>query len=317
MPDREHRILTPSPAARRSAFTLPELLVVVGVMAILTLIAVGAFRSLTGSKSVESANNQLAGILGRARGEAIALQETRGIAFFLDSDTQRVQVIEVHQSQYPSSPPANPAEIYLDAVADRDVLLLPDGVGIQMIDDSIVVDPGTPPNYPYDDVRQNDAYIGFNKAPPGFNRASPTADSFTFGGAILFDSYGRVIQKRFGFKFYLETSGGGRIYSELSKTLGMDAVETALKDFPNGGTINMISQFGFVAFNSEDYAGQITAGGTLKDLYTDPQVIGAGAPYNAAQAETGISELAEEKWLDDNAVPQLVNRNNGTLVRGE
>lgn len=319
MPGRAHHTRTLSSATPRRAFTLPELLVVIGVMAILTLIAVGAFRSLTGSKSVESANNQLAGILGRVRGEAIGLQETRGVAFFLDPDTQRVQVIDVHQSQYPTFPPANPAEVYLDAVPDRDVILLPDGVGLEMIDDAAVTDPGTPTN-PYDDIRQDDAYIGFNAAPNGFNHASASAPGFLYGGAILFDSYGRVIQRRIGFKFYIESASGAKSYSELAKVLGMDAAENTLWDFPAAATPVLRSQIGFVAFESEAFANNVGPAAApvkspLLEMYTDPQIL--GVPYGTKNTGTDQYESVEEKWLDDNSIPMLVNRNNGTLVRGE
>ena len=38
---------------------------------------------------------------------------------------------------------------------------------------------------------------------------------------------------------------------------------------------------------------------------------------NQTNSATDISELQEEKWLDENSAPQLINRNNGTLVRAE
>jgi hypothetical protein len=132
---------------------------------------------------------------------------------------------------------------------------------------------------------------------------------------ILFDGYGRVTSRTYGFKCYLD-SAAGRQPSGLAKAWEMDAAPTALVDIiPTG---NVRSQFGFVVFNSEEFANIATGTGGLKALYEDPQVIGASAtPYAMSNSATGVSELAEEKWLDDNSAPQLVNRNNGTLVRAE
>ena len=127
--------------ANPKAFTLIELLVVIGIITVVSLIAVPAFRAMTGQRSTESATNQLSGLLGRARADAIGLQEIRGVAFFIEPESQRVQAVLVKQAQYPTaypaSPPAPPApDVFLDYVEDRDPVLLPPGVGIQLVDDT-------------------------------------------------------------------------------------------------------------------------------------------------------------------------------------
>src|SRR5688572_30246091 len=148
-------------------FTLAELLVVIGIIVIVAVIAIPSIRALTGSRSTESAHNQLAGLLGRARGQAIALQRTHGVAFFIDRETGRVAAYIVKQVDPPSEdtipddyPPAYAVDLYLDYLEDHDPVLLPSGVGVQMIDDAAVATADTPT--PVDDTRGDDAYIGFN-----------------------------------------------------------------------------------------------------------------------------------------------------------
>src|SRR5262245_38098701 len=68
----------------RRAFTVTELLIVIGIIVLVIALAVPAFNVITGSKSIESANNQISAFLARARNEAIGLQEIRGIAFYPD-----------------------------------------------------------------------------------------------------------------------------------------------------------------------------------------------------------------------------------------
>ena len=58
-----------------SGFTLTELLVVIGLIVLILAIAVPSFSFITGSASLDGAQNQIAAMLGRARSEAIGLQE--------------------------------------------------------------------------------------------------------------------------------------------------------------------------------------------------------------------------------------------------
>ena len=61
------------------------------------------------------------------------------------------------------------------------------------------------------------------------------------------------------------------------------------------------TRFGVVLFNREAFLG---AGHSP----SDPQF--GGGSY-------GSAEIEEEKWIDGNSVPLIVNRYNGTLIRGE
>jgi hypothetical protein len=84
---------------------------------------------------------------------------------------------------------------------------------------------------------------------------------------------------------------------------GSDAV---MKDTKNPASHR--SNFGFVLFDQESFRNLF---GTPQDPDgdRDPQVESGGRITPAEQKE--------EAWLDANAVPVLINRYNGTLIRGE
>src|SRR4051812_37942437 len=104
----------------RPAFTLTEILIVIGIIVLLLAMAVPAMRVLTGGRSIDGAENQLSAFLGRARGEAIALQEERGVMFFVDPVSDRVTAVEVFVTQATGA-----RDKYLDLVGDRDRIMLP------------------------------------------------------------------------------------------------------------------------------------------------------------------------------------------------
>ncbi len=63
----------------------------------------------------------------------------------------------------------------------------------------------------------------------------------------------------------------------------------------------MRSGFGLVLFDREAFLNN----GTDED------------PQASESTAYGVPERGEETWIDDNSVPLLINRYNGTLVRGE
>jgi prepilin-type N-terminal cleavage/methylation domain-containing protein len=295
-------------------FTLPELLIVIGIIAIVAILAVPALRAMTGSRSTEAAHNQLSALLGRTRSEAIALQQTRGVAFFQDPDTKRVQAVMVKAAQYPSSPPVpgagappNP-EIYLDYVPDRDVVQFPSGVGIQMVDNWL---PAANPN-----LRNDDGYLGFNVGNSGTAKPSDGTGlvngvKFIYGGAILFDGFGRVINKHYGYKFYVEDGAGNKTaLSNLAKAWNVTTLPAAVKDFTPPDIVR--SQIAFVLYDSEVF-GQLEY--TDGDVQMDTTVPGGYSDGGNDQA--GSPEGREERWLDVNGTAEYVNRFNGTLIRGQ
>jgi hypothetical protein len=71
------------------------------------------------------------------------------------------------------------------------------------------------------------------------------------------------------------------------------------------------SQFGFAVYDQEAFDNLgFTAG--------DPQVNSSVGAYGSDNQnwENATGEAKEERWIDANATPVLVNRNNGTLVKG-
>src|SRR4051812_21386550 len=114
----------------RRGFTLTEILIVLGLVVLLLAIAVPSFNLIRGSRSVESAENQISALIGRARSDALGLQKTVGIMFFLDPVTERINVAEVVAADYPdaAAAPIPTRDVYLDVVSGTEYLTLPPGV---------------------------------------------------------------------------------------------------------------------------------------------------------------------------------------------
>ena len=296
-------IIRVAPSRRRDplGFTLTELLIVIGLIVLVIALAVPAFRAMSGGRSIDAAQNQLAAVLGVARAEAIGLQKVRGVFFYLDPATERVNAALVQEVSYaPEDPPDYPPDYYLDLVPDRDPIALPVGVGLQGIDNASVTG-GT---------RKDDGYVGYNPGPLGKD------NPFRFGGVILFDGYGRVVNKFYGFLlgevvppakkptptrmaelFGYAPGATGSLPLHFVPSQRTPGVSTTDNQPPQ-------SLFGFVLYDAESFAGQGTDAG-------DPQFGGATGNNYAG------NEVNEEHWLDQNAAPVLINRYNGTLIRGE
>lgn len=113
------------PRQYAQAFTLNELLIVIALMVIIMGLAVPAFNAISGSRSIESAENQISAFLAAVRSEAIGLQEPRGVLMFEDSSSGRVVLIQVF---YPPNSKPN-----IDLFVGRDEMVLPGGVGLRGI----------------------------------------------------------------------------------------------------------------------------------------------------------------------------------------
>ncbi len=264
----------------RAGFTLNEMLVVVSIIVLMMALALPAFNVLSGSKSTEAATNQISAVLGQARAEAIGVQEIRGVMFFIDPSNGRVSMAMVRDSGYQNS--ANPSVVYLDLISDRDFTLLPNGVGVQTID-----------NAAGGSSRTDDGYIGYNATAPFATQ---------YGGVILFDAYGKLISVRYGFRCSATPTAATGPATGMAAMLTDGTLSTvgtgSMTDFVVPGTT--FSQVGVVLYLNEQFNG---FGYTL----TDPQI--DGTAYGA--------ESAEETWLDNNGSIVLVNRFNGTLLKGD
>jgi type II secretory pathway pseudopilin PulG len=92
------------------AFTLTELLIVIGIIVLFVTLALPAFNLISGSKSIAGAENELSALLARARNEAMGVQDYRGLAIYRDAATDRycaaiVENTTVAASAYPSATP--------------------------------------------------------------------------------------------------------------------------------------------------------------------------------------------------------------------
>lgn len=259
---------------RNSAFSLTEMLVVIGIMVLLLAIAVPSFRFLTGSNSISGATNVVSAALARARADAVGLQELRGIAFFTDLSSGRIAVAVVQPDdavpwqagqnylQYQvvkngsglytakrnhtsnaGNEPGNGASwgtewsadvLAIDLVPDRDQLRLPTGINLRGA--------GNVPAIPY---------------------VAPAV--------VLFDENGQLTVREY-------------VFSPDS--------DLALQLAPSGAINQQArSQIGLMLFEDEPFQ-NATQG------FTEP------SPTHTA-------------WINQNATPLLVNRYNGTIVKGE
>ena len=304
----------PTPRGSRAAFTLTELLVVIGLIVLLIAMAVPAFRAMSGGRSIDAAQNQLSAILGAARAEAIALQKVRGVFFYVDPTTDRVSAALVEETAGPASVTTGPfPDYYLDLVPDRDPIVLPVGVGLQGVDNSDVDVTRSPP------VRIDDGYVGYNRV-TNVNPLPDPTKAMRYGGVVLFDGYGRVVNKFYGFLLGRPEPGGRPTQlrpTAIAELLGYDPSSSPPARFVPvqdlGGSAPLNGQppqslFGFVLYDAEPFRNAAYSDGDPQFDRSDPAV----GSYGGGGKETG-----EEDWLDKNAAPVLINRYNGTLIRGE
>ena len=282
---------------RRRGYTMTEILVVIGIIVLLLAIGVPAFNLIRGGRSIDAAENQVAAMLGRARSNAIGLQKVHGVMFVLDTrgdqepGNDRVLLLEVIEGDLPL-PPDAPApgsrDIYLDAT-DTEMVALPPGVCVQTLNES--------------STQITDRYIGFNKILT-YADGGAAAPEYHYGGVILFNGRGQVINRSYGFVTNRPAPGGqgNPPQTNIDRTVfnvsgwfvhpgapGSQAAAPATA--PN-------SAFGFVLFDRQQFLGN----GGDSDRQLDASVAAA-------------VEDAEENWINNNAVAFMINRYNGSLVR--
>jgi len=147
---------------RRRAFTLTELLVVIGIIVIMLALAVPLFNIFHGGRSVEAGENIVSSMLQRARARAIWTQERRGVFFFTDQGgSGKTAMVMVRMLD------VGPNALELDE-ANPELEYLPAGVGAAFMQSKVLPKGSTPPT---------------GTAPP--------TDYKPFG-LILFDGLGRT-----------------------------------------------------------------------------------------------------------------------------
>lgn len=292
-PARSSFILRPSSSR---AFSLIELLIVIGIIILVIAMAVPAFNLISGTRSVDAAENLLGVMLGRARTEAIGVQQVRGVMFYIDPATQRVNVTLVRVVDPATAPaPIYDVDFYLDLVPDGDTIPLPMGIGVQVVDDPSDIASGT----------ANDRFIGYNTV----HSAAPPAARIQYGGVILFDSRGQLLSRSYAFK--CRSNSLAQPYFTQMGMLLLQPTEAEMATLTNaidivpsktGNLGTQRSAVGVIVFDNELFR-------AIDDNSpTDPQI--SGGAYVGA-------EQNEETWLDQNGSALLINRYNGTLIKGE
>ncbi len=135
-------------ASGRSAFTLTELLVVIGIIMLVAISAVPSFNYLTGSRSVEAGQNAVAAGLSRARQQALYEGKPVGLAIWPDNITGRFTLgLVAYVDPYHQVDASHSGGNYdIDVLADQDFQTLQPGIGASAIVNSTTVtsSPATP-----------------------------------------------------------------------------------------------------------------------------------------------------------------------------
>lgn len=285
----------------RPGFTLIELMVVMAIIVLLLGLSLPAFNLIRGSRSVESAQNQLSALIARARNEAIGKQKPVGVMFFLDPATKRVTGALVRQvSVGQINTTGGVVLLDLDESKPTDFLALPDGVSLQVLDD------------PEFKTMKDDRYIGFNTqylagTNSGSLNATPKPLEALYSGCILFDGNGQLISKLFAYQ--TRTNSGapsplGQLFFGSGDTPPSNMI--ALVPAARVADPVMKSSIGLALFD----------GPTYQTKFSNIATSDAEIPNGGTVAMNDAEDL-KEQWINDNALILLVNRYNGTLVKGE
>jgi hypothetical protein len=199
----------------------------------------------------------------------------------------RLYVVEVIESDYPIETADANRQIYLD-LTDTEFLPLPPGVGVQTLN-----------NKPPTGV---DNYLGFNNNTVALRAAGGTGGNFTlqwaYGGVILFNGQGQLVSRTYGFRtgFAPPNGQGNDIQTSLDRLIVM--LGDRAQHPGEAGSDPVESALGFVLYDREGFRNNGNDG--------DPQLTSSLTP---------AAEVAEEEWINNNALFLMVNRYNGTLTR--
>jgi prepilin-type N-terminal cleavage/methylation domain-containing protein len=332
----------------RRGFTLTEIMVVVVIIVLLIGMALPVFHALTGSRSEAGARNAIAATLGRARADAIGLDQTIGVAFVYNPSTQKSYLAEVY---FPPCPewvtktgvsqgscvkqttgtlsyyfywvglPATPTMASITR-QQKDYPYSPYGI-FQWV--------GGPPLdiMPDTDLLPLPAGIGVQTICNTTIDSSGQRnnDGYLSVGVILFDGQGRLTSQLYGIPAAsrLATAAGlpqGYPYHSLvGDTTGPNGedgqnvgifIATNMSIIPN--QFGVQSQYGLVLFQKDAFVGQNFP--TEDPTYNYPTKTFTSSDYTSGTGSIP-SQQTEETWLDVNATPLLIDRYTGTVITGE
>jgi prepilin-type N-terminal cleavage/methylation domain-containing protein len=268
---------------RRSGFTLIELLATIAVIIIILAMAVPVFRVMSGSGSIEGAQNMVSAMLQRARSRAIGMQAPRGVFFFEDQATKRVAMVLVRIDDTAAAPNAAARVIELDDAADE-LQLLPQNVGAAFMLGQV---PG--------------AAVG---------SSAQSITTYKQFGLIAFDGVGRIMLVP-SYTLYANPDAALKTrYPPDGITQLVDRFKTNIGGDPNVATNPIIgTTFGI---------GRSAA--AAKQEFSHTALMLYDQVVYSQQAVSGIPgqlSVAQTLWLDNNGVALAVNRYTGTILKGE
>jgi type II secretory pathway pseudopilin PulG len=326
----------------KRAYTLIEVLVVAVVIVLMLGMALPVFRAITGSRSEAGASNIIASMLGRARADAVGIQQPYGVAFMYNPTLQTTSLAEVYfpptqiwgtglgggivaVGNYVSATVGGVTSYYINAGNGP---VQPDGTR----NVPLLAAPTYPPQYnpipglyevggpaleivPDSDLVPLPAGIAAqtvcNCNFSGFQRIS---DGYLSFGIILFDSKGRLHAYNYGVSRYSKLATAAQLNLNYPEVLTYPGVYS-------GNALGVPSQFGLVVFQRDAWLnqrGQISGQTGYSDaLYCDPTPSSSSTPLTDYNSSTTSSPYTEENWLDQNATPLLIDRYTGTLIKAE
>jgi type II secretory pathway pseudopilin PulG len=323
----------------RPAFTLTELLIVIGIIVLFVTMALPAFNLISGGKSIAGAENEISALLGRARAEAIGVQDYRGVLIYRDAATDRYcgAVVAPVMPSFAAYPSWNNSSAYQQYNYVQYTPTPPGNITHYYVCQSYVPPSSTgsnpaPPNGSWSECAPNAMDIEGNgdvQAFPagvgvqvinncGMNTNNTRASNgYLPIGVIMFDGTGTmklVPQVTIAGLGSLGTIGNFSVYTQSWISSAANSIPyygAQASGTPHTG-LNLSSSFGLVVFDKATFEGQGFSSTQL------PSQLSSSASSTSTTNTGYISgEQSIDTWLDANATPLLINRYNGTLVRSE
>jgi len=305
------------------AFTLLEVVTVVVIIVIMLGLAVPAFNYITGSRSVDAAQNTVAAALSRARAEAIYRGRPVGVCFFRDptQDRQALALVTtpdftpwVNGNAYLGTDTAtfDQMESFVTTTAGYYVCLNTANGGS--------TGPSGPDNGAWMQVSPSTLTLlpggGFQYLQPGvgaqvrnaYNVNGPNnSDRYLSMGVVLFDAEGKLALQQYSIDC---NPNGTNPLQDHGTKLGL-ATRAAQPKFGATNPPAYFSQIGLALYDRQSFRSQ---------GYDDRDAVSVVPVQNYKTGYTGPTapaENLEEQWVDGNSLTLLINRYTGALIRGE